>query len=106
MKVLIVAAHPDDEVLGCGGIAARHADDGDQVNILILAEGATSRKANLKTTGDQKVRGLQESAKLAANILGCEPPEFSGLPDNRMDSLELLDIVRLVENVVYRIEPE
>ena len=43
MIVLIVAAHPDDEVLGCGGTIARHVAEGDDVNILIVAEGATSR---------------------------------------------------------------
>ena len=42
--VLIVAAHPDDEILGCGGIAARHAAAGDRVAALILAEGATARQ--------------------------------------------------------------
>ena len=42
-RVLVVAAHPDDEVLGCGGTIAKHADAGDQVQILIVAEGATSR---------------------------------------------------------------
>ncbi|MBY0429666.1 MAG: PIG-L family deacetylase, partial [Rhodospirillales bacterium] len=40
--ILIVAAHPDDEVLGIGGTAARHADGGDDVHVLIVAEGATS----------------------------------------------------------------
>ena len=43
-SVLVVAAHPDDEVLGCGGNIARHADAGDQVQVLIVAEGATSRQ--------------------------------------------------------------
>jgi LmbE family N-acetylglucosaminyl deacetylase len=43
-RVLVVAAHPDDEVLGCGGTIARHADAGDQVQVLIVAEGATSRQ--------------------------------------------------------------
>ena len=41
-SVLVVAAHPDDEVLGCGGIIARHADVGDKVQVLIVAEGSTS----------------------------------------------------------------
>ena len=43
-RVLVVAAHPDDEVLGCGGTIARHAEAGDQVQVLIVAEGATSRQ--------------------------------------------------------------
>ena len=42
-KVLVIAAHPDDEVLGCGGTIARHSEIGDNVQILIVAEGATSR---------------------------------------------------------------
>ena len=44
MPVLVIAAHPDDEVLGCGGTIARHADSGDQVQVLIVAEGSTSRQ--------------------------------------------------------------
>ena len=43
-QVLVIAAHPDDEVLGCGGTIARHADSGDQVQVLIVAEGSTSRQ--------------------------------------------------------------
>ena len=43
-RVFVVAAHPDDEVLGCGGTIACHADAGDQVQVLIVAEGATSRQ--------------------------------------------------------------
>ncbi|MEK7463474.1 MAG: PIG-L family deacetylase, partial [Patescibacteria group bacterium] len=42
-KVLVVAAHPDDEVLGCGATIARHADEGDEVWVLILVEGVKSR---------------------------------------------------------------
>ena len=42
-QVLVVAAHPDDEVLGCGGTMARLAHEGCEVNIAILGEGITSR---------------------------------------------------------------
>ena len=41
-RVLVVAVHPDDEVLGCGGTIAWHDDAGDQVQVLIVADGATS----------------------------------------------------------------
>ena len=50
-NILVVAAHPDDEVLGCGGTIAKHADEGDRVNILIVAEGATSRPLNRDQEG-------------------------------------------------------
>ena len=43
-RVLVIAAHPDDEVIGCGGTIARHGDNGDHVEVLIVSEGATSRQ--------------------------------------------------------------
>ena len=42
-KVLVVASHPDDEVLGCGGAMAKHVKKGDHVKVIITSEGITSR---------------------------------------------------------------
>ena len=56
-NVLVVAAHPDDEVLGCGGVIARHADVGDNVHILIVAEGATSRQFKREACKDSYHHG-------------------------------------------------
>ncbi len=104
--VLIVAAHPDDEILGCGGIAARHAAAGDRVAALILAEGATARRPRRDGASDStEIEALRDAARAAAKILGTEPPQFAGLPDNRMDSLALLDIVKRVEETVERLAP-
>ncbi|MHA1598165.1 MAG: PIG-L deacetylase family protein [Alphaproteobacteria bacterium] len=101
-SILIVAAHPDDEVLGCGATAARHVADGDTVHVLIMAEGATSRDA-ADTDG---VTALRQSAAAAAAALGTAAPRFAGLPDNRMDGLDLLDIVKAVEAVVGEVAPD
>ncbi|MGD1875913.1 MAG: PIG-L deacetylase family protein [Kiloniellaceae bacterium] len=105
-NILIVAAHPDDEVLGVGGTVARHAGAGDRVHTLILAEGSTSRSGQRDTGahGDA-IAALKEAARAAARCLGGEAPRFAGLPDNRMDGLELLDVVKEVETVVQEVAP-
>lgn len=102
MKILVVAAHPDDEILGLGGTLARHVRSGDVVEILILATGATSRVADDHET----VAALRQAANAAASALGCLPPRFGNLPDNCMDSLALLDVVKVVESVVSEVQPE
>lgn len=101
LQILVVAAHPDDEVLGVGATIARHVADGDNVNILILAEGATSRGGN-----ENDVFALSAAAAAAAAIIGANAPRFAGLPDNRMDGLTLLDIVKHVEAVIDEVRPD
>ena len=91
--VAAIFAHPDDEVLGCGGALALHADAGDAVRILILATGAASR------SGDQStyITELRGQAHKAAEVLGAQGIELQDLPDNRMDTVALLDVVKKVE---------
>jgi len=104
--VLVVAAHPDDEVLGCGGTVAGHAAAGRKVHVLILAEGATARDARRGAGRRQaELAALRRAARAAARVLGAAPPEFCGLPDNRLDSLPLIDVVKRVERVVERLRP-
>lgn len=99
-NILVVAAHGDDEVLGCGGTMARHAAEGDGVHVLILADGISSRGG---------LNGLEERNQAsveAAKILGAEPPILLGLPDNRLDTMPLLDIIQKIEPVVRDINPD
>ncbi len=104
--VLVVSAHPDDEVLGCGGTIARHVSDGDDVHIHILCEGAMGRhEAGSHDAYGDELAALRASAVRAAEILGAQPPTFGGLPDNRLDSVDLLDVVRNVEAVVENVRP-
>jgi len=102
MNVLVVAAHPDDEVLGCGGTIARHTQAGDTVHILIVAEGATSRVEG----STEDVVQLIDAANGAAEVLGAEKPKMLSLPDNRLDTVALLDVIQPIENVVREISPE
>ncbi|MGV0963897.1 MAG: PIG-L deacetylase family protein [Polynucleobacter sp.] len=106
MNVLIVVPHPDDEVLGCGGSIARHISQGDSVTILILAEGITSR-ANTRELGrdSRKLQALRGAALKASKILGVTDTVLHDFPDNRMDGLQLLDVVKVVEKHVNRLRP-
>jgi len=104
--VLAVAAHPDDELLGCAGTLARHAAAGDRVHVVLMAEGATARDAvrDAARRGDELAR-LERAAAEAARVLGVEPPRFFGFPDNRMDSLPILDVTKAVEEALTEFRP-
>jgi LmbE family N-acetylglucosaminyl deacetylase len=94
MKVLVIAAHPDDELLGLGGTVARHAADGDEVHCVIVSEGATARYA--AGAGET----LAASAHAAAAVLGTRPPRILGLLDQRLDELPIVEVIRPIEAVV------
>jgi LmbE family N-acetylglucosaminyl deacetylase len=106
-NILVVAAHPDDEVLGCGGTIAKHADEGDQVRIIIMAEGATSRqiKRDRKAVRDE-LEKLKIASHEAAEILGARSVEVLDLPDNRLDSVDRLDLIKIIEERISKYQPE
>ncbi len=104
--VLVVAAHPDDEVLGCGGTLARLASEGRQVHVLLMADGETSRSSHSQSpAGSDRVAGRRVAAQVACKTLGVTSLQMLTLPDNRMDSLDLLDVVQQIETVVHRLRP-
>jgi LmbE family N-acetylglucosaminyl deacetylase len=106
-KILVIAAHPDDEILGCGGTMAAHAQAGDEVHVVIMAEGATSRGAERDTEADRHALAhLRKVAHEANGLLGATSVTLHGLPDNRMDSLDRLDVIKLVESEVQRVQPD
>jgi LmbE family N-acetylglucosaminyl deacetylase len=106
-RVLVVAAHPDDEVLGCGGTIAWHANSGDLVQVLIVAEGSTSRQQKRDRLKVQdELSALAKAAQVAGSILGAAGVELLDLPDNRLDSLDRLDLFKRIEECVERHQPE
>ena len=100
--VLVITAHPDDEVLGCGGTLAKALAAGDAVHTLFLADGVSARPEGGARLA---IEARQDAARAAAEALGIAPPRFLGLPDNRLDTLPLLDVVRAVEDVVAALVP-
>ncbi len=106
MTTLIVVAHPDDEVLGCGASIAKWSSIGEEVHILIMSEGITSR-SNTRDIGlkSKELSLLARSAQQAGEIIGATSVKLLGFPDNRMDSLDLLDVIKAVEKEVDRLKP-
>lgn len=104
---LVVAAHPDDEVLGCGGTVAKMADQGWVVHIRILAEGATSRLPTRdRNAKAAELEQLRLSAQRAAAALGAHSVTLDTFADNRMDGVELLDVVKRVEAAIGEVSPQ
>jgi LmbE family N-acetylglucosaminyl deacetylase len=106
VKVLVIAAHPDDEILGCGGTAARLVGEGHEVHFAVLGEGITSRHAQRSDADADQLEALRRQAHAAAVRVGVKNISLHKLPDNRLDTVPLLDIVKLVEGLVEQIRPE
>jgi LmbE family N-acetylglucosaminyl deacetylase len=99
-----VAAHPDDEVLGAGATLAAFADAGCETHVLVLGEGVGARfEDNVRP--DSEVSQVSDELRKAAAILGARPHQLD-LPDNRFDSVDLLDVVHAVERVKREVEPD
>ena len=106
MTILVVAAHPDDEVLGCGASMAKWSNAGIEVNVLIMAEGATSRdKVRNREKRIDELSALAKSARSAGKILGVSSVQLLDFPDNRMDSVDRLEVIKAVEEHIKLLKP-
>lgn len=97
--VLVIAAHPDDEILGVGATLARHVAEGDDVHALILCEGMSLRYP------DAEEDFLAGEARAAAQIVGFKSLTMAGLPDQRLDQLSLIEIVAPIEQQIRALQP-
>ena len=99
MNVVVIAAHPDDELLGAGGTLAKHARAGDTVHAVICSEGASSRYP------DGMESELEAAGRRAAAILGLASLRFLRLPDQRLDTLPLVEVVQRLETALEEFDP-
>ena len=98
-RVVVIGAHPDDELLGAGGTLARHVLSGDEVHAIVVADGARSRyPAELAAT-------LEKQAHRAAEVIGFTSLQLLSLPDQRLDTLPLIELTQRLEGVLDEINP-
>jgi LmbE family N-acetylglucosaminyl deacetylase len=105
-KVMIIAAHPDDEILGCGGTIARMIHEGDKAYSCILGEGITSRYEERTESVKKEIEELHERTIRAANIVGISKTFWQDFPDNMFDTVPFLKIVKSVESIIQEMAPD
>ena len=103
-KILIVAAHPDDEILGCGGTMSKHISKGDDVSVIFLTNGVSSRKQS-KITMKKNIMRRKNAAIKASKIIGINKPHFLNFSDNQLDKHPLLKIIQSIEKLITKIKP-
>jgi len=96
-NILVVAAHPDDELLGCGGTLAKHKSQGDIITSCIVCEGESMRGIS---QNDGKY--IQE----AASVLGIKNTVHLKMPDQKLDTLPIVDITKKIEKVIEKYKPD
>mgnify|MGYP000889105075 CR=1 FL=1 len=105
-NILVIAAHPDDEILGCGGTVAKLIKEGFKAYTLILGEGITSRdNIRQRNKREKEILELKEQIRKANKIIGVKDAFFYDFPDNRFDTVALLDIIKVIEKVKDEVKP-
>lgn len=99
MRVLVIAAHMDDEVLGVGGTVAKHVAAGDDVTVCIVCKRAYGHRFTARL-----VREEQQAARRAQRILSYQTLRLLNLPDERLDE-RLLDVIMPIEACMEAVKP-
>jgi len=100
MKILVIVAHPDDEVLGMGATIKKLAKK-NVIHLCVVSEGASAQYKDKKMI---KVR--KEACKKAGKILGISHVSFLDFPDMRLDSIPHLEINRELEKIIHKYGPK
>ena len=101
----MLAAHPDDEVLGCGGTIAKYTSQGHFVHVAFLSDGVFSRQGE-RSILQQEFEVRKAAAQLALSELGVTSISFSEFPDNRLDTIATIEVAKIIESLVIEFKPE
>jgi LmbE family N-acetylglucosaminyl deacetylase len=102
VRVLVLAAHPDDEVLGMGGTIALHALRDDDVRVVCVTDGSSTQYPDDPERREQK----NEEARAAAAVLGVQEYVHLDLPDMRLDAVPHVELNRVVEEHMREVGPD
>lgn len=101
-SILVIAAHPDDETIGCGGTITKHVENGDNVHVLFMSYGVGSRN---DSEYKQEVAKRITSAEQALILLGVKNHTILDNPDNKFDTLPMLGLAQQIENILAKTQP-
>ena len=104
-KVLVIAAHPDDEVLGMGGTIAKLVKEGSVVDVLIVTDGSSSQYRESDRLGEI-IEAKKLETRNCANVLGVRDIYYGGLPDMKLDCTPHIDINQAIERVIDKVQPD
>ena len=104
-KILVIAAHPDDEVLGMGGTISKLASEGNTIRLLIVTDGCSSQYRNSNGMEEILKRKYEETEK-SSRILGIEKIYYGGLSDMKLDSHLHIDINEVIEKTIEEFKPQ
>ena len=119
MNILVIAAHPDDEVLGLGGTIKKLSKNGNNVKIVIMATGIKARRSKnysnsekyeidekISNDLDSQIQLLRKESIKSSKILGAKSIDFLNFPDNEMDTVSLLEVTKSIEKIILDFKPE
>ena len=105
-KILAVVAHPDDEIIGVGGTLCKHSSKGDEVHILILGDGKSSRQDAYKSPTKALIAKSFKETREALACIGINSFKKLSFPDNRFDEVAILDLTKSISAHISKIKPD
>ena len=107
-KVLIIAAHPDDDILGCAGLMSKYRGE-VEFRVVFIAEGSSCRFNKEQILEEDVIKIINERNSFgvkALKILGVENYHFHDLPCGRLDQVSIIDINKIIEKEIQNFKPD